>query len=42
MADAHNGTTDLEVFRKFKERGVCDGSDLDDLVECDIKGVATW
>lgn len=39
--DAHDGMTDLEVFGNFKERGVCDGSYLDDLVECEIKGVAT-
>ena len=42
MDDAQNRTTDMKVLRNFEERGVCDGSDLDDLVECEIKGVATW
>ena len=42
MDDAHNETTDMEVLGNLEERGVCDGSDLADLVECEIKRVASW
>ena len=34
--------TDLEVLGHFEKRGVCDGNNLDDLVEREIKGVAPW
>jgi len=39
---AQRKTTNLEVLGYFEERRMCDGSDLDDLVERKIKGVATW
>lgn len=33
--------TNLEVFGDVEKRRVCDGGDLDGLVECEVKGVAT-
>ncbi|KAF8552882.1 hypothetical protein OG21DRAFT_1510970 [Imleria badia] len=40
--DALMGTTDLEVLGNLGQRGVRDGSDFDDLVKCEVKGVTSW
>ena len=39
--DMFAGTTNLEILGDLEQRGMCDGSDFDDPVECEIKGVTS-